>query len=275
MRALVRSPSGMVGTVLVTTLMGVAVLAIFWTPKDPLAISLLDRMKAPGPGLPLGADEFGRDVLSRLMAGATASVTVALATVAFALTGGVAMGLLAGYFGGALDRVLTVVGDALLAFPGILFAMGLLAIMGPGQWGIVLALGLAFLPNVARIVRSAAMSVAVRDYVEASRVMGNPEGVTILRHVLPNVMAPVIVLGTSMIGWVILAESALSFLGLGVPPPTPTWGAMLSSARPFMATAPWLIAAPGACIALALLGINLFGDAVRDALDPRMRELPR
>jgi peptide/nickel transport system permease protein len=271
MRALVRSPSGLIGALLVALLAGVALLAMVWTPQDPLAISLADRMKPPGPGLPLGADEFGRDVLSRLMAGATASVSVALATVAFALTGGVAMGVLAGYFGGPLDRALTVVGDALLAFPGILFAMGLLAILGPGQGGIVLALGLAFLPNVARIVRSAAMSVAVRDYVEASRVMGNPEIVTILRHVLPNVTAPVIVLGTSMIGWVILAESALSFLGLGVPPPTPTWGSMLSAARPFMATAPWLIAAPGACIALALLGVNLFGDAVRDALDPQMR----
>jgi peptide/nickel transport system permease protein len=161
--------------------------------------------------------------------------------------------------------------DALLAFPGILLALGLLAVFGANKYGIIVALGIAYAPSVARVVRGSVLSLREKEFIDASRVIGNSEVYTMLRHVLPNCIAPLTVLATSMFGWVLLAESALSFLGLGVPPPAPTWGNMLSSARPFLSQAAWLGIYPGLCISLTLLGINLLGDAIRDKLDPRMR----
>ena len=206
----------------------------------------------------------------RLRGGAATSVMVALLTVVAAAALAVGIGVLAGFLRGWLDRVLMAVNDTLLAFPGILLALGLMAVIGPNKWGIILALGLAYAPSVVRVVRATVLSVREREYIEASRVIGNSEIYTMARHVLPNCVAPIVVLATSMFGWVVLAESALSFLGLGVPPPAPTWGNMLSAARPYLDQAPWLSIAPGLCIALTLLGINLLGDALRDKLDPRM-----
>jgi peptide/nickel transport system permease protein len=191
-------------------------------------------------------------------------------TVFVAITCGSFFGVVSGYLRGFADRAIMTVNDALLAFPGILLALGLMAVIGPNRYGIVLALGIAYTPSVVRVVRGTVMSIREREYVEASRVLGNGESYTMLRHVLPNAVAPIAVLATGMFGWVILSESALSFLGLGVPPPAPTWGNMLSGARPFLESAPWLALAPGLCIALALLGVNLLGDALRDRLDPRM-----
>jgi peptide/nickel transport system permease protein len=182
--------------------------------------------------------------------------------------------VLTGFMRGWLDRVLMAVNDALLAFPGILLALALMAIIGPNKYGIILALGLAYTPSVVRIVRGTVLSLREREFVEASRVIGNSEAYTMARHVLPNCIAPLAVLATSMFGWVILSESALSFLGLGVPPPAPTWGNMLSASRPYMESASWLSIAPGLCIALTLLGVNLLGDALRDRLDPRMAAAP-
>jgi peptide/nickel transport system permease protein len=245
-------------------------LALLWTPYDPLAIDILHRFAAPGPGHPLGTDEFGRDVLSRALAGAATSLSIAAMTVIFAIVFGSLVGTLSGYLRGAADRVVMTFNDALLAFPGILLALGLMAVIGPNRYGIVLALGIAYTPSVVRVVRGTVLSIREREYVEASRVLGNGEIYTMLRHVLPNAVAPIAVLATSMFGWVILSESALSFLGLGVPPPAPTWGNMLAGARPFLESAPWLAIAPGLCIAATLLGVNLLGDALRDGLDPRM-----
>jgi peptide/nickel transport system permease protein len=163
--------------------------------------------------------------------------------------------------------------NALLAFPGILLALALLTVVGANAYGIVLALGFAYTPSVTRIVRGTVLSLREKEYIEAARVMGNSELFIMARHILPNCVAPLIVLGTSMFGWVLLAESALSFLGLGVPPPAPTWGNMLASGRPYLAQAAWLGLFPGLCIALTLLGINLLGDLLRDKFDPRMRGL--
>ena len=205
------------------------------------------------------------------MAAAATSVWISLVTVAAAVTGGTIIGLLTGYLRGWTDRILMAFNDALLAFPGILLALGLLAVIGANKYGIILALGLAYTPSVARIVRGAVLSLREKEFVEASRVMGNSEIFTMVRHILPNCVAPLTVLATSMFGWVLLSESALSFLGLGVPPPAPTWGNMLASSRSFIAQAVWLGIFPGLCISLTLLGINLLGDAVRDRLDPRMR----
>lgn len=258
------------GGILVGSVVLVSLVALWWTPYDPMALNLRAKLQPPSGAHWLGTDEFGRDVASRLMAGARSSAIVAVATVALATLLGVWVGVLSGFLRGWTDRVLMAFNDALLAFPGILLALALMVIVGANRWGIVLALGLAYAPTMARVVRGVVLSLRETEYVEASRMIGNSDVVTMLRHVLPNCVAPVAVLATSMFGWVLLSESALSFLGLGIPPPAPTWGNMLASSRPHMQTAAWLGLAPGLCIALTLLGINLLGDAVRDRLDPRM-----
>jgi peptide/nickel transport system permease protein len=260
----------LIGGTLIGAVLLAGLVATFWTPYDPLKVNLRARLKPPSDLYWLGTDEFGRDVLSRIMAGAGTSVLVALLTVAFAVIVGAALGVLAGYIRGWTDRILMAVNDALLAFPGILLALGVMVVVGANKYGIVLALGLAYAPSVVRVVRGTVLSVREREYVEASRMIGNGELYSMVRHVLPNCLAPVAVLATSMFGWVLLSESALSFLGLGVPPPAPTWGNMLAAGRPYMETAVWLGIAPGLCIACTLLGINLLGDSLRDRLDPRM-----
>jgi peptide/nickel transport system permease protein len=258
------------GGLLVGGLALVALLSMFWTPADPLRLNVRMRLREPSLQFLLGTDEFGRDVLSRLMAGAGTSVLVAGTTVLVALLLGVVVGLAAGYARGWVDRILMVFNDALLAFPGLLLALGIMVIVGANQWGIVLALGLAYAPTAVRVVRGTVLSLREKEFIEASRAIGNSWLRTVFVHILPNCVAPLVVLATSMFGWVILSESALSFLGLGVPPPAPTWGNMLSSGRPYIESAAWLGIAPGACIAITLLGVNLLGDALRDWLDPRM-----
>ena len=259
-----------IGGALMALVLGAAVTAAFWTPFDPLRVNLRARLQPPSSLYWLGTDEFGRDVLSRVMAGAATSVVVALLTVALAIAVGVMVGVVTGYMRGWTDRIIMAVNDALLAFPGILLALAVMIVVGANKFGLVLALGLAYIPSVARVVRGTVLSIREKEYIEASRVIGNSELYSMLRHVLPNAVAPVAVLATSMFGWVLLAESALSFLGLGVPPPAPTWGNMLAASRPYMESAVWLGMAPGLCIALTLLGINLLGDSLRDRLDPRM-----
>jgi peptide/nickel transport system permease protein len=258
-----------IGGGLIAAVGAMAATALVWTPFPTTRINLRARLQPPNAVNWLGTDEFGRDVLSRLMVGATTSITVALFTVATALVLGALIGLASGFLRGWTDRLLMSLNDALLAFPGILLALGLLAVIGPSKWGIVLALGLAYAPMVARVVRGSVLSIREKEFVEASRALGNSEIYTLLRHVLPHTLTPVIVLATSMFGWVILSESALSFLGLGVPPPAPTWGNMLSAARPYLESAPSLSILPGMLIAACLLGANLLGDALRDLLDPR------
>jgi peptide/nickel transport system permease protein len=203
------------------------------------------------------------------MLGARISVLIALQTVAIAIVAGTTLGMLAGFLRGWAERVIMTLSDAVLAFPGILLALALIAVMGPGRDSIVIALAVAYLPATIRVVRAAVLSIREREYVEASRAVGDSTLYTMWRHVLPNAAPPIIVLATSLFGWVVLSESALSFLGVGVAPPAPTWGAMLSSARPYLATASWLSIAPGLCIVATLLGVNMLGDALRDRLDPR------
>ncbi len=246
--------NALIGGVIVAAMIVAAIMGAFWTPHDPLKINFVARLKPPGGEFLLGTDEFGRDELSRLLAGASSSVWISLLTVGFAIVAGTIIGTLTGFVRGWTDRIIMAFNNALLAFPGLL-----------------LALGLAYTPSVTRIVRGTVLSLREKEFIESSRVLGNSELYTMVRHVLPNCVAPLTVLATSMFGWVILAESALSFLGLGVPPPAPPCGNMLAAARPFMAQASYLSILPGLAIALALLGINLLGDAVRDRFDPRMR----
>jgi peptide/nickel transport system permease protein len=254
----------LVGALLLTIGIG-----LVWMPYDPIAIDLAHPLGPPARNHWFGTDEFGRDVLSRSMLGARISVLIALSTVAVAITLGTALGLLAGYLRGWTDRLLMMVTDAVLAFPGILLALALIAVLGSGNGSIVLALATAYTPSVVRVVRSTVLSVREREFIEASRSAGDSALETIARHVLPNIFAPVVVLATSLFGWAMLSESALSFLGVGVPPPAPTWGNMLAASRPYMDLASWLSIVPGLCIAGTLLGINLLGDALRDWLDPR------
>jgi peptide/nickel transport system permease protein len=281
-------PNAAIGATLLAIVFIAALVGVFWTPHDPVGNELALRLKAPSASHWLGTDEWGRDVLSRILVGAGTSVGIALATVALAVGAGVLIGAIVGYYGGWIDRIASSILDALLAFPGLFFAMAMIVVFGPSKYGVIFALGLNYLPSVARIVRGTVLSVREREFVDASRVMGNAEFFTLLRHVLPNCVAPVTVLATMLFGWALLAESSLSFLGfgwallaesslsflgLGVPPPAPSWGGMLSDARQFVATSTWLAIAPGLCISIALLGVNLLGDAVRDALDPRMKNL--
>ena len=265
--------NALIGGLLIGLLVIVAAMGAVWTPYDPLALSFRAKLAAPSASHLLGTDEFGRDVLSRLIAGASASAWIGLLTVSLAMTLGTAIGVTTGYVRGWADRIVMAFNDALLAFPGILLALGLLAVVGANKYGIIVALGLAYTPMVVRVVRGAVLQLREREFVAASRVMGNSELYTMARHILPNCIAPMTVLATSMFGWVLLAESALSFLGLGVPPPAPTWGNMLAGSRPYIGQAMWLGIFPGLCISLTLLGINLLGDAIRDRLDPRMRGL--
>jgi peptide/nickel transport system permease protein len=264
--------NALIGGGLLLGLVALALLGLVWTPYDPLKLDLSFRLQAPSALHWLGTDEFGRDILSRLIIGASTSLWISLLSVAVALACGTMIGMLAGYLRGWTDRILMMFNDALLAFPGILLALGIMAVLGASQYSIVLALGMAYTPSVVRVVRGSVLSLREREFIEASRVIGNSELYTMFRHIVPNCLAPVCVLATSMFGWALLSESALSFLGLGVPPPAATWGSMLAASRPYIASAAWLGVFPGVLISMALLGINLFGDALRDRLDPRMRK---
>jgi peptide/nickel transport system permease protein len=261
--------SHILATVLIGLLLAVIAIGFVWFPYDPLAMDLDDALAAPSMRHWLGTDEFGRDVASRAMLGARTSASVALATVATALTTGSLLGILAGFLRGWLERIIMAMTDALLAFPAILLALALVAVLGPSRGSIVIALSVAYLPATIRVVRSTVLSLREREFVEASRVSGDGAVYTMIRHILPNALPPIIVLATSMFGWSVLSESALSFLGVGVPPPAPTWGNMLSSARPYMHVASWLSIAPGLCIVASLLGINMLGDTLRDRFDSR------
>lgn len=261
--------NALLGGVLMAILLLAIVLSLAWTPYDPIAIDLAHPLAAPSWRHLLGTDEFGRDVLSRAILGGRISAGIAICVVLAAVLAGMTLGVLAGYLGGWCDRLLMTLIDAILAFPGILLALALIAVLGSSSFSIVLALSVSYLPSVVRVVRGTVLSLRERDFVEASKVAGDGSLYTMARHVLPNALSPVIVLATSLFGWAVLSESALSFLGVGVPPPAPTWGNMLSSSRPYMDAAPWLSIVPGLCVAATLLGVNLLGDSLRDWLDPR------
>jgi peptide/nickel transport system permease protein len=261
--------SALLGCTLVGLLLLTITVGLFWMPHNPIAIDLDHTLAHPSASHWLGSDEYGRDELSRAMLGARISVFIATETTIYVVLLGTTVGLLTGFLRGWFDRIVMMVNDALLALPGILLALGLIAVLGPGRESIILTLTLAYLPSVARVVRSAVMSVREREFIDASTVAGDSTLYTMFRHVLPNILPPILILGTSVFGWVVLSESALSFLGVGVPPPAPSWGNMLSSARPYVENASGLSVVPGLCIAMTLLGVNLLGDAMRDWFDPR------
>lgn len=259
-----------IGLVLIGLMGLLALTSLVYAPHDPLALDFDARLAAPSAAHWFGTDEFGRDVFSRIMAAAATSAGVSTLTVVVALVLGALLGGIPAYFGGWFDRSATVCIDALMSLPALLLALGIMAAVGPVRWGVVLALGIAYTPTVARVVRSQVLSLRTREFVEASRVLGNSSLYTLLRHVAPNCITPLTVIATAIFGNALLAETALSFLGLGVPPPSPTWGGMMADGRDYMAQAPWICVFPGIAVSLALLGINLAGDALRDRLDPRL-----
>ncbi|GIL39121.1 ABC transporter permease [Roseiterribacter gracilis] len=252
-------------------LFALAVLGAIYTPYDPLRIDVAARLVAPSRAHLLGTDQFGRDLLSRLMAGAAVSLRVSLFSVVLAMSLGITLGACAGYFGGLIDRLIGTLVEALLAMPGILLALVLVALLGSSETGVVVALGLAYTPNVARVVRGHVLTLRDALFVQASFLFGHGSGWILRRHILPNLLGPLTVLASSYFAQALLSESVLSFLGLGVPPPHPSWGGILAEGRSFMHDAPFLSLFPGLAIALTLLCTNLTGDALRDAYDPRMR----
>lgn len=266
-----RAPVAVVGGVIVAAYVAAAVLAPVLSPADPLEMQARALLAAPGGGHPLGTDQFGRDVLSRLLHGARTSLAVACASVALALAGGGTVGILAGYYGGLLDNVLMRAMDVIFAFPAVLLAIAIMAIAGTAAGTIVAAIGLVFTPQFARVGRAGVLQTRALEYVEAARAVGAGVRRILGRHILPNISAPLIVQTSLSLSLAILTESALSFLGLGTQPPTPSWGNMLADSRRFMVLAPWTAVFPGAAIALIVLGFNLLGDGLRDFLDPRLR----
>jgi peptide/nickel transport system permease protein len=268
-RRLKRRKGAMAALAVVVLLVLVAVLAPWIAPYDPTATSFTTVRKAPSWAHWLGTDEVGRDVLSRVIWGARASLSAGLVSVGIAVGAGVPLGLLAGYAGGWIDAVLSRLVDAMLAIPFLILAIALAAFLGPSLSNAMIAIGVTATPVFVRLTRGQTLGAKVEDYVEAARAVGNPHWRIALRHVLPNIVPPLLVQASLAIAGAIIAEAALSFLGLGQQPPAPSWGSMLNSAQRFLAQAPWMAFWPGFAIFFAVLSFNLLGDGLRDALDPR------
>ncbi|MFO1329195.1 MAG: ABC transporter permease [Rubrivivax sp.] len=265
-------PLGAAGGVLLLLFIGVGLLAPWIAPFGFNDIAPLDRMKSPSWEHPFGTDNLGRDLLSRCIHGAQLSVIIGCTAAALATLISALIGIVSGYFGGKLDLLVQRFVDAWMSFPDLIILIVVVSVVGPGMPQIIVTLGLLLGIGGSRIVRSAVIGVREHMYVHAAQSIGASSARILLRHILPNVMPPIIVLFTTRVGTVILAESGLSFLGLGVPPPAPTWGSMLSgSGRTYMFQGPWLALAPGLCLTAVVYATNVFGDALRDLLDPRMR----
>lgn len=269
-----RYPLGAVGAALILMLVITAVFAPLIATQDRFALSSKERRVAPSAQHYFGTDELGRDIFSRIVYGARISLQVGFISVGLGVTFGSLIGLAGAYFGGAIDFFLQRLVDALFAFPTIILALTIVAVLGSSTTNVVIAVGIVSIPRIARVVRSAALAIMAQPYIEAARSMGSNHSRIIIQHILPNVMAPIIVVATAGFGGAILSEAALSFLGVGTPPPNPSWGIMLSgAAQQFIRVAPWMAIFPGIAISLAVFGFNLFGDALRDAFDPRLRTL--
>jgi peptide/nickel transport system permease protein len=266
-----RHKGAVAGLVIVGALVFVALFQNALAPVSPIRIDIAQALAAPGPGHPMGTDQYGRDTYSRVVHGSGISLTVGLISVGIAATAGTAVGLVAGYYGGVLDAFLMRVVDVMLAFPGILLALGIVSVLGPSLRNLMIAVGISGIPLYARLVRGSVLVAKEQLYVDAARVTGVPVSVILVRHILPNVVAPVIVAGTLGMGTAILAAAALSFIGLGSQPPTPEWGRMLSEGRDYLRDAWWISTFPGLAIMLTVLGVNMLGDGLRDVLDPRLR----
>jgi peptide/nickel transport system permease protein len=271
MRRLMRDKLAIVGLVILVVFLLTAIFAPLLAPYDPIAQTLGDRRTPPSRQYLLGADDLGRDVLSRIIFGTRKSLQVGVVSVSLAILVGALIGAVSGYLGGWIDTLVMRLMDIMLAFPALLLAIAIVTILGPGLMNMLYAIAIVSIPAYARIVRASVLSVKGQDYVLASRAVGSGGGRILFRHVLPNCLTPLIVQGTLGIGTAILDAAGLSFLGLGAQPPEPEWGAMLGQGRFAVFTAPHIVLFPGLAIMLTVLGFNLLGDGLRDALDPRLR----
>ena len=270
-RALLLRKAAVFGLLLIMLFTGLALLAPLIAPYDPTAQSWANVRKAPSLAHWFGTDEVGRDVLSRLLYGARASLVAGGISIAIALSIGAPLGMVAGYLGGFVDALLSRLTDAMLAIPFLILAIALAAFLGPSLGNVMIAIGVSTAPIFVRLTRAQVMTVKVEDYVEGARAVGNPRWRIAVVHILPNIVPALLVQATLSIAAAIIAEASLSFLGLGQQPPAPSWGSMLNSAQRFLASAPWLAIWPGIAIFLTVLSFNLVGDGLRDALDPRRR----
>lgn len=267
-----RKPAAYVGAALVALTLLTALFAPWLTPHSPTQSFFDAIQQAPSWQYPFGTDELGRDVLSRVIYGARISLSVALSAVLIGLSVGTLLGLVAGYVGGLLDAALMRATDVMLAFPEILLTIAVVAILGPSLQNTVLAVGIAAVPVYARTVRGAVLQVRELEYIQAATALGRSDGGIVFRHILPNVLSPIIVVATVNVGTAILVTAGLSYVGLGAQPPTPEWGAMLSESRAYLQNGWWMATFPGLAITVLVIAFNLIGDAARDVLDPRQRQ---
>jgi peptide/nickel transport system permease protein len=268
-RRLVKRKAALIGLGIVVFFIVIAVLAPLVSPYDPLATNWAVVRKPPSAAHWFGTDEIGRDVLARIIWGSRASLLAGLVSVSLALAVGVPIGLLTGYCGGIVDGTIMRFIDAMLAIPFLILAIALAAFLGPSLSNAMIAIGISQMPIFARLTRGQVMSVKHEDYIEAARALGNPHRRIVLRHIFPNIVPPILVQATLATAAAIIAEASLSFLGLGQQPPDPSWGSMLNTAKNFVSQAPWMSVWPGLAIFGLVLSLNLFGDGLRDALDPR------
>ncbi len=273
-RALGRSPSFLLGAALAGLFAALALLSLVWTPHDPTALSIPDRLQPPSAAHWLGADHFGRDVASMIMAGARVSIAVAVLAVGVGVAVGVPLGLAAAATRGSLlDEAIMRANDLVFAFPALVIAILITALFGPGAVNAIIAIGIFNIPVFARLARGAALSLWTRDFTLAARMAGKGRARISLEHILPNIASLLIVQGATQFSLGVLAEAGLSYVGLGAQPPTPSWGRMLAEAQTMIGLAPHLAVVPGLAIMLTVLGLNLMGDGLRDALDPRLRRM--
>jgi peptide/nickel transport system permease protein len=270
-RRLVKSRGATSGGVIFGLFVFMALAAPLLTPYDPIRLNVVESLEPPSARHWLGTDQFGRDVLARVIYGARVSMAMGVVAVTISVVLGLALGLVSGYYCGTVDLLVMRLVDVMLAFPGILLALVIIAVLGPNLGSAMIAVGVSGMPLFVRVVRSSTLTVRALQYVEAAQAAGSSDARVLVRHVLPNVLTPIIVLVTLGIPSAIVAGAALSFLGLSVKPPTPDWGEMLSKGRAFMGTAWWLSTFPGLAIAVIVLAINRFGDGLRDVLDPRLK----
>lgn len=265
-----RYPGGVIGGLVLIAVLLIAVFAGALTDHSPTSVDPANRLSPPMAGHPFGTDNFGRDLYARTLYGARISLTAGFGVAVLALAGGIVFGLLAGYYR-RLDSVLMRIMDAMMAFPGIILAIGIVAARGPSLTNVIIALGVIFIPRVARVVRSIVLSVRERQFVEAARAIGATDLRVLVHHVLPNAWSPIVIQGTFIFAEGVLGEATLSFLGVGPPPEFPSWGNILGEARLYIREAPWMMLLPGLALTLTVLSLNLIGDSIRDLIDPRVR----
>jgi peptide/nickel transport system permease protein len=268
-----RQPLGAAGAFIVIIMILMAALANFIAPFDPIVNDFANMLTAPGAEFWLGTDEFGRDILSRLIYGSRTALFVGFTCAFVGAFAGLVLGVASAYFGGRFDLIFQRVMDVFMAFPLIILALAVVSILGTGVQNVIIAITIPFIPHCARVVRSSALAIREIPYVDAARALGYTHARIILRHMVPNVMAPFLIMITAFVGQAILLEASLSYLGLGIQEPTPAWGLMLAGgAEEYAESAPWIAIFPGVAISLAVFGFNLFGDALRDVLDPKLRQ---